>query len=441
MRSLYLGSAAALVMIWSGPAAAAAESTQNLEVRVQQLEAALAEVKAELAATRSAAQAQGDQILRIETRPTPPPAPAPMLADGFRIGPTTVKYGGYVKLDAMVSSYDGNPANSDLVRDFLLPGSIPVGGAGSRETHFSARQTRLWFTTDATLSGHKVGSRVEFDFQALPGTGDQRTTSPSNLALRRAYFTVDDWLFGQEWSAFQNTAVLPETADYIGPSEGTVFVRQAQVRYHRGPFTVSLENPESTITPRGGGTRIVADDSAWPDAVVRLDLKRPYGEFALAGLVRDLAYKDAGVKARATGWGVTASAKLNIGKRDDLRMMITHGEGIGRYVGVNLTNDAVIDASGDLHPIGLTAGFAAYRHMWTPTLRSTLIYSAQTIDNPVTLTGGAANSSAESVHLNVVWSPAKSIDLGVEAIRGRRELESGAQGDLNRLAAFAKYGF
>jgi hypothetical protein len=45
------------------------------------------------------------------------------------------------------------------------------------------------------------------------------------------------------------------------------------------------------------------------------------------------------------------------------------------------------------------------------------------------------------VHLNVVWSPAKSIDLGVEAIRGRRELESGAQGDLNRLAAFAKYGF
>jgi hypothetical protein len=70
-----------------------------------------------------------------------------------------------------------------------------------------------------------------------------------------------------------------------------------------------------------------------------------------------------------------------------------------------------------------------------------LIYSAQAIDNPVALTGAAANSSAESVHLNVVWSPAKSIDLGVEAIRGRRELESGAKGDLNRLAAFAKYGF
>lgn len=439
MKLRYLTGAATLALLFPGPAAA--QSSAALEARVQQLEAALAEVKAELAASRAASITPDDQITRIPKPPAAAEAAVAAPEEGFRIGSATVKYGGFVKLDAMVSSYEGNPANSDLIRDFLLPGTIPVGGATTREIHFNARQSRFWLTTDATLSGRKVGTRLEFDFQALPGAGDQRTTSPSNLALRRAYFTVDNWLFGQEWSAFQNVGVLPETADYIGPSEGTVFVRQAQVRYKRGPFTVSAENPETTITPRGGGTRIIADDSVLPDLVARVDLKRSFGEFALAGLVRDLRYKDAGFDANATGWGVSGSAKINLGARNDLRLMLTHGEGIGRYVGVNLANDAVLDTRGELQTIGVTAGFAALRHLWTPTLRSTLIYSAQAIDNPVNLTGLTANKSAQSLHLNLVWSPAKGVDLGVEAIQGRRELENGQDGELNRLAAFAKYGF
>jgi hypothetical protein len=449
MARLMAGTALAGFLLTVPASSLAAETNAQLEARVRELEAALASVKAEMAANREAARAEavrGEQrIVQLEARPAAPAAPPapPPSEPGFRVGNTLVSFGGYVKLDAMVSDFGrADPPGGDLLRDFYLPGAIPVTGADEdAKVDLNARQTRLWFTTSSTVGGHKVASRVEGDFQVLPGSGDARTTNPANFSLRRAYVTVDNWLFGQEWSNFQNIAVLPETADYIGPTEGTVFVRQAQVRYTHGPFSMSVENPETTVTPFGGGVRILADDAGLPDFTARFDLKRPFGEFALTGLVRQLALHQGAIDDKATGWGVSASGKIKVGSKNDLRLMVTTGEGIGRYVGLNFANDAVLDAGGDLKPIPLTAGFVAYRHFWTDTVRSTFMYSAQVVDNPRTLTGLAANESASSLHGNLVWSPFKGFDIGAEYLVGERKVESGADGDLKRLQAFVKYGF
>ncbi|HYE43106.1 MAG TPA: DcaP family trimeric outer membrane transporter, partial [Caulobacteraceae bacterium] len=147
------------------------------------------------------------------------------------------------------------------------------------------------------------------------------------------------------------------------------------------------------------------------------------------------------IESDAVGWGVSASGKIKIGPQDDLRFMITGGEGIGRYVGLNFANDAVLDASGELEPIGLVAGFAAYRHVWSPGWRSNLIYSAQQVDNDTGLTGLGVNSSAYSVRGNLIWTPLQSFDVGAELMYGEREVESGLDGDMTRLQLFAKYGF
>lgn len=445
-RHHLLGSVAAAAVLLT-PGLALAQSNQELLDRIAALEAQLNDLKAEVAAGKARQAEQDADIIRLEekaTTPAPLPAAA-VTADGFRIGSLTGKFGGFIKLDAMASRYDGgDPANGDAVREFYLPGSIPIGGLDeATETDFNARQTRLWLTAEGLVGGHKVGTRLEMDFQVLPGAGDQRTTSPSNLSLRRAFVTVDNWLLGQEWSNFQNIGVLPESADYIGPSEGTVFVRQAQIRYTHGPFSVSIENPETTVTPFGGGARLVADDNQVPDLTARYALNGAWGEFQVAGLLRQLRYENPalGVEADATGWGVSGSGKIKVGARDDLRFMITHGEGIGRYVGLNFTNDAVIDAAGGLEPIGLTAGFAAYRHFWTPSVRSSLIYSFQDVDNDLALTGLGANAAAQSIRGNLVWSPIPSLDIGAEYMVGERELESDATGELQRLQFFAKYGF
>ena len=444
--SLMAGAAA--VALLASPGVASAQDQAALEARIAQLEAQLNALKSEVVASRTQQAAQQQDIIRLETRPAAPvqQAAAPAApSDGFRIGDHTVKFGGFVKVDATASNYSGgDPANGDALRDYHLPGSIPIGGADEdTATDFNARQTRFWLTTDGMIGGHKIGTRMEMDFQTQPGVADQRTTSPANPTLRRAFITIDNWLIGQEWTNFQNTAVLPESADFIGAAEGTVFARQVQVRYTRGPFSVSVENPETTVTPFSGGARIVADDSTLPDFTARYAMSRPWGDFQFAGLLRQLKYENpaTNIDSTATGWGLSASTKIKVGSKDDIRLMLTGGEGIGRYVGLNFSNDAVLDASGELDSIGVVAGFAAYRHVWAPGWRSSLIWSAQKVDNDTGFTGLTVNRSAQSIHANLIWSPVTAFDVGAELMFADREIETGASGDMTRLILFAKYGF
>ena len=446
LRNVLLAGAAATALL-AAPAQAQ-ENSAALEARIALLEAQLSALKSDVQASHVQQSAQAQDIIRIDQRvATPPPAPAPPApTDGFRIGNNVLKLGGYVKADFMSSRYSGgDPANGDLMRDFYLPGAIPVGGADeSRATDFNARQTRFWLTTDGLIGGHKVATRIEMDFQVLPGTGDQRTTSPSTPALRRAFVTIDNWLFGQEWTNFQNLAGLPDTADYVGSSEGTVFARQAQIRYTRGPFSIALENPETTVTPYLAATRIIADDNSLPDLTARYAITRPWGDASVAGLVRQLKYETTGtgaISSSTVGWGLSAAAKIKVGPRDDLRLMLSGGEGIGRYVGLNFANDAVLDARGDLQAISLIAGFASYRHIWSPQWRSNLTWSAQKVDNDLSIIGLATNKSAKSVRANLIWTPIPAMDIGAELMHGERELESGVSGDVTRLQVFAKYGF
>ena len=121
--------------------------------------------------------------------------------------------------------------------------------------------------------------------------------------------------------------------------------------------------------------------------------------------------------------------------------MLSGGEGIGRYVGLNFANDAVLDATGDLQAIRLVAGFASYSHLWSPQWRFNLTYSTQTVDNDRSIIGLATNKSAQSVRGNLIWTPIPAMDIGAELMYGERELESGVSGDMTRLQLFAKYGF
>jgi hypothetical protein len=264
------------------------------------------------------------------------------------------------------------------------------------------------------------------------------------VLLRQAYLQYGRWLVGQTWSNFMDPATLPETADYIGPTDGTVFVREPMVRYTVGGWSFSAENPETTITPFGGGTRIASDDNNIPDFTAAYTWKLgSRGFLRAAGLVRQLKYETTGATAvndSTQGAALSLTGKINFGK-DDLRFSITGGEGLGRYVGVNFANDAVLTASGDLEAISGWAAFAAFRHMWNDRVRSTLMLSASEYDNDVLLTGGSANKSSWSWAFNTFYSPLPRVDLGVELRLAEREIESGASGSMRRVQAIARYSF
>lgn len=365
-------------------------------------------------------------------------------ANAASLGNTEISYGGYIKLDAMWSDYSsGVPAGDNVGRDFYVPSTTPVGTDVDNDPvlDMHARQSRFNFGTATTLdNGKSINTKIEIDFLASAPGGNERVTSSYAPRIRQAYITYDGWLFGQAWSNFQNVGALPEALDFIGPAEGTVFVRQAQIRYATGNWSFSLENPESTITAPGG-VRVETDDATLPDFTARYGLKADWGEFVVTGLARQLTYKQDGLDADETSFGVSASGKVNLGE-NNLKFMLTQGQGLGRYVGVNIANGAALDGD-QLDAIDSTSGFIAYQHYWNSQWRSTFLYSFFSADNNqnlLVITDDPTKTS-QSYSANILYSPVKKLTFGVELKHAQRDLESGTDGDMDRLQFSAKYAF
>lgn len=363
---------------------------------------------------------------------------------GFMSGDTEVLFGGYIKLDTSVTEFTGGelPTNA-LGRDFYIPSTVPVGGEGGDHViDFNARETRFFFGFNSKNGEHKIGGKMELDFQ-VTSDGNERVSNSFTPRMRQAFLTIDNWLFGQTWSTFQDVAALPDNLDFIGPTEGTVFERQPMIRYTRGRFQIAVEQPETEITTATGG-RIMPGDDTLPDLALRYNAKGEYGHLTVAGILRQLK---AGSDVTGTdeetalGWGVSASGKLKLGKRDDFRFMATYGEGIGRYVGVNIVNDAALNANRELETIATTSGFASLRHFWNEKWRSNLTVGHFQADNPVLLTSGDVTDTVSSVHTNLIYSLTSRVDVGVEYIRADRELENGLDGAMNKFQFSASYGF
>ena len=235
---------------------------------------------------------------------------------------------------------------------------------------------------------------------------------------------------------------MPDAVDFVGPTEGTTFVRQAQLRYTNGGFSVALENPQTVVGSYRSSARTTSDDGSVPDLTARYTRKGDWGHVSVAGLARQLQHETATTDATSTGFGVSVSGKYNLSKSDDIRYMLTGGSGIGRYVGFALGADGTLDAAGgDIESTGVLAGFVAWRHVFDPKLRGNLMLSRAQFDNDTDWTGFGVTRSAQSIHANLIYSPFPKLDIGAELIFGNRELESGADGDLRRIHTSVKYSF
>ena len=453
IRSLLALSVAAALLA-PGVALAQTAKEQELEARVAQLEQqvqSLLQAMQTQQATTTQVQAALDQV-----RVAPPAQPAddgkpkiqgtPILTAG---NPgSRFSFGGFVKLDAMYTDTNaGEIPDGTAGRMFYLPSSIPVGGLAESngDTDWHAQWSRFWLAADSDVAGKKARAYVEMDFFGGGNTaflGNEVSTNTHGVTLRQAYVQWDKWLAGQAWSNFQDVAALPDAVDFVGPTEGTTFVRQAQLRYTSGPWSFSLENPETVVTGWRSAARTISDDNAFPDLTARWTSKGDWGHVGIAGLVRQLRHETAISQAEGTGYGVSVSGKFNMGASDDIRWMLTGGRGIGRYVGFALGADGVLDvASSDIDPTGVLAGFVAWRHVFDPKVRGNLILSRAQFDNDTAWTGLGITASAQSIRANLIYSPLPKLDLGAELSWGNRELESGADGDLRRIHTTVKYSF
>jgi hypothetical protein len=416
---------------------------QALEQRIndleKQLQALATEIRAQREAAPPAAAALPAGKLPIQLTTLTPGSP-----DG-----TTVKIGGFIKADFMATkAHDGQLADGASGRILYVPGQTPVGGNSSDVDYDAhAKFSRFNIGIDnVSASGDKAGAFLEMDFfgNAL---GNQVSTNTYGVTVRHAYAYWNNWLAGQTWSNFMDTAALPDSVDFIGPTDGVIFVRQAQVRYTSGGFSASLENPETTVIPNGGGGTLISDRGALPDLTLRYGWKGGWGSFGIGALFRSL---DIDRAATATApaisdsegaFAFTAGGKWVLGSNDDLRYQLTAGSGVSRYIGLGITGDSALSADGNLDAIDGLAGYVAWRHVWSPKLRSNLIYARSQYDNPIDLTGTGVNKSVQSFRANLFYSPMPKLDVGVELMLAKRELESGVDGSLTRLQFTTKYSF
>lgn len=414
----------------------------------------IAELKARLA--------QLEQLVReAAAKPAPAPVAAPVATTApapaasaltSAMGDTRISFKGYVKLDALSSTFSEGEVGRVTGRDFYVPNAIPVfGGAGSGATagangksrnvyDMHAKQTRFIINTDTpTSGGPALKGHIEVDFLSS-AQGNENVTNGYSPELRQAFFSYGNWMAGQAWTTFQDLGALPETIDFVGSSDGSVFGRQPQVRYSRGPWQLAVENSQSVTGTSASAAATESNDNSMPDLVARYTHKGDFGHVSLATLGRQIRNKDNAVSDRANGFGISLSGKVRVFAADDIRFMLTHGQGIGRYVGLNSANDAVVNADGELDTIDITAGYVTFRHAWNEKLRSSFQLASFEADNPASASADATKSVRSGL-VNLIYNVTPKLELGVEALHAEREVEGGADGTLDRLQFMAKHSF
>ncbi len=428
---------------------ALASNPEEMEARLAALEAMVADLRNELEAERARTterdDAMANRVVELEAREQPASvtAAASPPGNGFMAGNTNITYGGFIDIDAHLTDVsDGDLAPTSITRDFYIPGATPVGGTGDSEPDFdfTAQGSRFFFATTTPVGDSEVKSRLEFDFLGSPG-GNERVSNSYNPRLRVAWAEMGNWRIGQDWTTFQNTAAIPESASFLVLSDGMVFVRQAQIRYTNGNFQASLENTDTTVTPFGGGGRIESGDGATPDFVARYNIRRDGVNVALAGIARRLSAETGAIDGDALGWGVSVQGRVSLTDSSDLRFSATAGEGVGRYIGLNAINGAVATASGDIEPIPVYGGLIAWRQELGEGRRFNVGYSFLEADNDVALTGNSATRSVQSGYAAYLASMGGGVTVGGELMIGNRELENGTSGTISRITLSTKYAF
>lgn len=386
-------------------------------------------------------------------------ASAPVMAqeDGFKAGNTTITMDGFIKFDTIAVRTSDGDFIAEQLRDMYIPGTTPVGGQdseGSLTMH--AKESRFSFKTDTDVgTGTPLRGLLEMDFG--PGREMLNGSAGTNRAavnLRHAYFQYGTWGFGQTWSTALFGPAILESLNFFTLSEGMSTPRQPQIRYTSGPFAISLERPTTTAQVSGSDTSLASiksefSDGVLPDLVTRYSFQAGNAQLAVVGILRRLEVNgrvaNFGAPATPTlsdetetGYGIGFAGNVALGDATNLKFMAMGGSGIGRYTGLGFTPDVeVADDGSKMKAVNHVAFNAGIAHRFNTHWRTNLGFGMENAD----LDGEKLSEKSWSGLVNLLYSPTKSVTVGVEVKHGVRELVDGTDGGQTRLQFSAKYNF
>jgi hypothetical protein len=433
----------------------------------------------EAQAQQNAVDLKAAVAAEVKATYAPPPGKPGGLTVRIPGTDTTVRLYGFVKLNAIsdLTTYDANDSlTAQSIQLFNTPAQRQGGG-----TQFSARRSRIGFETWTPVKDSDFGefhTQVEMDFAGQNTSLTTQATSNSYTPrLRKAYADFGSanggWgalLFGQQDSVFNDTSLLPIQWMADWTFVGIDNIRQAQVRYSYGfgnglSVAAAVESPYSDVTTTAGTSYPNSNGGGgigWqttPDFTGRVLWKQDWGLLALRGVVRpqiDLNNQGATAinqqfKQSTSGYGVGVTGNVQvIPGRFILMASGNAGNGLGRYLDSTANGYGAVSSFGipgstlastsGINAVGVYGGMVGAQVFFTPLLRTNMALGGARLILPgytsqfggcvgstaSTGTCAGTNTSEYAASINLVWSPFKAVDLGLEYQYVARNLQQRA---------------
>lgn len=451
---------------------------QRLEEKLQQLEASMEEVKAEISALKTK-EALEHEVASLRTA-APPPAQStskalpvvalsmPKIPSGSSNVPAagvksqaesnpsqqaprvqetqepseheitpapegTIELYGFTMLDSGYNFGQIDPDWFDVMRPTKLPAFRNEFGP-SGNVFFSVRQTRFGVKSTYPTSHGDLKTIFEWELFGVGIDAGQTT-----FRLRHAWGELGHFGAGQTWSPFMDPDVFPNSLEYWGPV-GMVFFRNLQFRwtpYMKGDSDVMIaaERPGATADAGVVAGRVelagVTPQFTLPDLSVQGRWGGEGGHIQVAALFRKISWVDlnatptSNIQGTVLGWGVNTSGVAKFEKHDAGRFQVVYGQGIENYM-----NDAPIDIGAKTNPFNSVnpitgvplpvLGIVAFDdHSWSERFRSTIGWSYENISNSPQELASDFHQGQYAL-ANLIYYPRESVLMGGEFQFGRR---------------------
>lgn len=413
-KFLAKGLAVAVTTLMMGTVAHAETQEQK---EIKQLRQEVEALKALVTQQQQVQHNQAVQIEQVKAAPQPSAAAPKALSTK---SDTEVMLYGFVRGDANYIIEGSAGDFSDVAK---------TNGQTRDKLVATAKTTRLGLDFKTSVNGAEVGGKLESDFA---GTND-------SFRIRQAYLTYENWLIGQTQSNFLSNHA-PFMIDFsTNVGGGTTRLPMVRYGFDLTPATqlfLAAEKPNSS-----------AEDikSSVPTLTAKLahNFDDKKGNASARALVE--VYKDEDVNKRKAGWGLAAGTTYQVLDPLKATLDVSYTKGVnGILYGTN-ANAAFVDDEGNrnIEQNEIWAVQTGLTYSILPNLKTSLGYGALFADKDSDYAdlNEAANKEVQQAWLNLVYSPVKPLEFGIEYVNGERKTFNNEKFKDNRIGLMSKYSF
>lgn len=392
-----------------------AETQEQKEIK--QLRQEIEALKALVTQQQQVQQNQAVQIEQVKAAPQPSAAAPKALSTK---SDTEVKLYGFIRGDANYIIEGSAGDFSDVTK---------TNGQTRDKLVATAKTTRVGLDFKTSINGTEVGGKLESDFA---GTND-------SFRIRQAYLTYENWLIGQTQSNFLSNHA-PFMIDFsTNVGGGTTRLPMVRYGFDLTPATqlfLAAEEPNSS-----------ADDikSSVPTLTAKLahNFDDKKGNASARALVE--VYKDESVNKRKAGWGLAAGTTYQVLDPLKATLDVSYTKGVnGILYGTN-ANAAFVDDEDNrnIEQNEIWAVQTGLTYSILPNLKTSLGYGALFADKDSEYAdlNEPANKEVQQAWLNLVYSPVKPLEFGIEYVNGERKTFNNEKFKDNRIGLMSKYSF